>query len=75
MDTAAGQSDDAVAGVDAASIDQVVCFDNGDTEAGEVIAAIWIKPRHLSSFPPQQGTAAESAARGDAFHHRGHGVR
>ena len=47
---AAGHTDHAVARLDALAVNELVFFDDGHTKAGEVVAPLRVKPRHLGRF-------------------------
>jgi len=73
--TAAGHSNDAITGLDAAAINQVILIDHSHTKTGEVVATRAVKARHLCGLTPQQGTAALATAIGNALHHFRHRFR
>ena len=50
MDSAAGDTDHAVARLDAMTVNEVVLFDDGHTKAGKVVAPIGIEARHFGCF-------------------------
>ncbi len=69
MDSGRSEPENRVAGADRAAVEQSLALDRADAEAGEVVIALGIHPRHLGGLAADQRAAGLAAALGDRGDH------
>ena len=62
------QADEHVPGRDAPAVDQPIALDGSHDEAGDVVFAVGVEPRHLRRLAAEQRAAVLAARAGEPFH-------